>query len=91
MSFTPHYVPEIPQSLFYETSKDGLDWELNEERISPEDYSYLDPTAISLNDNTYLIVVSGAPNKMGDRKHSLYSAELRLPWNILIWKKQKFY
>jgi len=79
MSFTPHYVPEIPQSLFYATSKDGLDWELNEERISPEDYSYLDPTAISLNDNTYLIVVSGAPNKMGDRKHSLYRAELRLP------------
>ena len=41
MSYTPHYMPEIPQSLFYATSKDGLDWDLIEERITPKGYTYL--------------------------------------------------
>ena len=79
MSFTPHYLPDIPQSLFYATSKDGLDWEFIEERITPESYSYLDPTTIPINDKTYLLITSGSPNQMGDKPHTLYRAELKLP------------
>ena len=79
MSYTPHYLPDIPQSLFYATSKDGLDWEFIEERITPESYSYLDPTTIPINDKTYLLITSGSPNQMGDKPHTLYSAELKLP------------
>ena len=59
MSYTPHYLPEIPQSLFYATSKDGLDWKFSKERITEKDFSYLDPTGIPLDDKTYLLVISG--------------------------------
>ena len=83
MSFTPHYLPDIPQSLFYATSKDGLDWEFIEERITPESYSYLDPTTIPINDKTYLIVMSGETNEMADPmlnpNYQLFTAELKLP------------
>ena len=79
MSYTPHYMPEIPQSLFYATSKDGLDWDLIEERITPKGYTYFDPTGIPINEKNYLIVGSAAPNVMGDREHILFSAELVLP------------
>ena len=79
MSYTPHYMPEIPQSLFYATSKDGLNWDLIEERITPKGYSYFDPTAIPIDDKNYLVVGSSAPNTMGDREHILFTAELILP------------
>tara|TARA_B100000886_G_scaffold132854_1_gene89591 strand:+ start:423 stop:662 length:240 start_codon:yes stop_codon:yes gene_type:complete len=79
MSYTPHYMPEIPQSLFYATSKDGLTWDLIEERITPEGYSYFDPTAIQIDDKNFLVVGSAAPNTMGDREHILFAAELVLP------------
>ncbi len=79
MSYTPHYMPEIPQSLFYATSKDGLDWDLIEERITPKGYTYFDPTGIPINEKNYLIVGSAAPNVMGDREHILFTAELVLP------------
>jgi len=79
MSYTPHYMPEIPQSLFYATSKDGLDWDLIEERITPKGYTYFDPTGIPIDDKTYLVVGSAAPNVMGDREHILFTAELVLP------------
>ena len=79
MSYTPHYMPEIPQSLFYATSKDGLDWDLIEERITPKGYTYFDPTGIPINEKNYLIVGSAAPNVMGDREHILFTAELILP------------
>ena len=79
MSYTPHYMPEIPQSLFYATSKDGLDWDLIEERITPKGYTYFDPTGIPINEKNYLIVGSAASNVMGDREHILFSAELVLP------------
>ena len=79
MSYTPHYMPEIPQSLFYATSKDGLEWDLIEERITPEGYTYFDPTAIPINEKVYLVVGSAAPNVMGAREHILFTAELILP------------
>ena len=79
MSYTPHYMPEIPQSLFYATSNDGLDWELIEERITPEEYTYFDPTAIPIDNNRYLVVLAAAPNVRGARDHILYRAELVLP------------
>tara|TARA_B100000941_G_scaffold49406_1_gene31302 strand:+ start:2192 stop:3454 length:1263 start_codon:yes stop_codon:yes gene_type:complete len=79
MSYTPHYMPEIPQSLFYATSKDGLNWDLIEERITPKGYTYFDPTGIPINEKNYLIVGSAAPNVMGDREHILFTAELVLP------------
>ena len=79
MSYTPHYMPEIPQSLFYATSKDGLEWDLIEERITPEGYTYFDPTAIPIDEKSYLVVGSAAPNVMGDREHLLFTAELILP------------
>ena len=79
MSYTPHYMPEIPQSLFYATSKDGLDWDLIEERITPKGYTYFDPTGIPINEKNYLIVGSAAPNVMGDREHILFTSELVLP------------
>ena len=79
MSYTPHYMPEIPQSLFYATSKDGLDWDLIDERITPKGYTYFDPTGIPINEKNYLIVGSAAPNVMGDREHILFTAELVLP------------
>ena len=79
MSYTPHYLPSTPQSLFYATSKDGLTWEFSEERITPRDYSYLDPTGIPIDDKSYLIVMGGAPNAMGDREYQLFTAELILP------------
>ena len=79
MSYTPHYMPEIPQSLFYATSKDGLDWDLIEERITPKGYTYFDPTGIPIDEKNYLIVGSAAPNVMGDREHILFTAELVLP------------
>ena len=79
MSYTPHYMPEIPQSLFYATSKDGLNWDLIEERITPKGYSYFDPTAIQIDDKNFLVVGSAAPNTMGAREHILFAAELVLP------------
>ena len=83
MSFTPHYLPDIPQSLFYATSKDGLDWEFSKERITEKDFSYLDPTGIPLDDKTYLIVMSGETNEMADPmlnpNYQLFTAELKLP------------
>ena len=79
MSYTPHYMPEIPQSLFYATSKDGLKWDLIEERITPKGYSYFDPTAIQIDDKNFLVVGSAAPNTMGAREHILFTAELVLP------------
>ena len=83
MSFTPHYLPDIPQSLFYATSKDGLEWEFSKERITEKDFSYLDPTGIPLDDKTYLIVMSGATNEMADPmanpNYQLFTAELKLP------------
>ena len=69
MSYTPHYMPEIPQSLFYATSKDGLKWDLIEERITPKGYSYFDPTAIQIDDKNFLVVGSAAPNTLGAREH----------------------
>jgi len=79
MSYTPHYMPEIPQSLFYATSKDGLKWDLIEERITPEEYTYFDPTGIPIDEKNYLIVGSAAPNVMGSREHLLFTAVLVLP------------
>ena len=79
MSYTPHYMPEIPQSLFYATSKDGLDWDLIEERITPKGYTYFDPTGIPIDEKNYLIVGSAAPNVMGAREHLLFTAMLVLP------------
>ncbi len=79
MSYTPHYMPEIPQSLFYATSKDGLKWDLIEERITPKGFSYFDPTAIQIDDKNFLVVGSAAPNTLGDREHILFTAELVLP------------
>ena len=79
MSYTPHYMPEIPQSLFYATSKDGLKWDLIEERITPKGYSYFDPTAIQIDDKNFLVVGSAAPNTLGAREHILFAAELVLP------------
>tara|TARA_X000000368_G_scaffold222279_1_gene175471 strand:- start:740 stop:1993 length:1254 start_codon:yes stop_codon:yes gene_type:complete len=79
MSYTPHYMPEIPQSLFYAISKDGLKWDLIEERITPKGYSYFDPTAIPIDDKNFLVVGSAAPNTMGDREHILFAADLVLP------------
>ena len=79
MSYTPHYMPEIPQSLFYATSKDGLKWDLIEERITPKGYSYFDPTAIQIDDKNFLVVGSAAPNTLGAREHILFAAKLVLP------------
>ena len=79
MSYTPHYMPEIPQSLFYATSKDGLQWDLIEERITPEGFTYFDPTAIPIGEKIYLVVGSAAPNVLGDREHLLFTAKLILP------------
>ncbi len=83
MSYTPHYLPDIPQSIFYATSKDGLDWEFSKERITEKDFSYLDPTGVPLDDTTYLLVMSGATNEMADPmknpSYQLFRAELKVP------------
>ena len=65
--------------LTYLCFNDGLTWDFIEERITPKDYSYLDPTGIPLDDKSYLIVMGGAPNAMGDRIYQLFTAELILP------------
>ena len=83
MSYTPHYLPDIPQSLFYATSRDGLDWEFSKERITEKDFSYLDPTGVPLDNGTYLLVMSGATNEMADPMknpdYQLFTAQLILP------------
>ena len=72
-------MPKIPQSIFYGTSKDGLDWEFTGIPISPLDMSYLDPTGVLLENGDYLIVSAVAPNEMGDREYILYKAILKRP------------
>tara|TARA_B100000609_G_C17204071_1_gene429859 strand:+ start:582 stop:1586 length:1005 start_codon:yes stop_codon:yes gene_type:complete len=83
MSYTPHYLPDIPQSLFYATSKDGLDWEFSKKRITEKDFSYLDPTGVPLDNGTYLLIMSGATNEMADPMknptYQLFTAQLTLP------------
>ena len=83
MSYTPHYLPNIPQSLFYAISRDGLDWEFSKERITEKDFSYLDPTGVPLDNGTYLLVMSGATNEMADPmknpNYQLFTAQLILP------------
>ncbi len=83
MSYTPHYLPDIPQSLFYAISRDGLDWEFSKKRITEKDFSYLDPTGVLLNNGTYLLVMSGATNEMADPMknptYQLFTAQLILP------------
>ena len=78
-SYSPEGLPKIPQSIFYGTSKDGLDWEFTGNPISSLDVSYLDPTGILLDDGTYLLVSSVSPNELGDREYILYSMILTLP------------
>jgi len=83
MSYTPHYLPDIPQSLFYAISRDGLDWEFSKDRITEKDFSYLDPTGVPLDNATYLLVMSGATNEMADPmknpNYQLFTATLILP------------
>ncbi len=83
MSYTPHYLPDTPQSLFYATSRDGLDWKFSKERITEKDFSYLDPTGVPLGNKTYLLVMSGATNEMADPMknptYQLFTAQLILP------------
>ena len=83
MSYTPHYLPDIPQSLFYAISRDGLDWEFSKKRITEKDFSYLDPTGVPLDNGTYLLVMSGATNEMADPmknpNYQLFTAQLILP------------
>tara|TARA_B100000927_G_scaffold128463_1_gene103464 strand:- start:270 stop:1274 length:1005 start_codon:yes stop_codon:yes gene_type:complete len=83
MSYTPHYLPDIPQSLFYATSKDGLDWEFSKKRITEKNFSYLDPTGVPLDNGTYLLIMSGATNEMADPMknptYQLFTAQLILP------------
>ena len=83
MSYTPHYLPDIPQSIFYATSRDGLDWEFSKKRITEKDFSYLDPTGVPLDNGTYLLVMSGATNEMADPMknptYQLFTAQLILP------------
>ena len=38
MSYTPHYMPKYLRAYFMPTSKDGLDWDLIEERITERLY-----------------------------------------------------
>ena len=78
-SFSPERLPKIPQSIFYGTSNDGLDWEFTGIPISPLDMSYLDPTGVLLENGDYLIVSAVAPNEMGDREYILYKAILKRP------------
>ena len=83
MSYTPHYLPDTPQSIFYATSRDGLDWEFSKKRITAKDFSYLDPTGVPLDNGTYLLVMSGATNEMADPmknpNYQLFTAQLILP------------
>ena len=78
-SFSPERLPKTPQSIFYGTSKDGLDWEFTGIPISPLDMSYLDPTGVLLENGDYLIVSAVAPNEMGDREYILYKTILKTP------------
>ena len=78
-SYSPEGLPQIPQSIFYGISNDGLTWEFTGSSISPMNMSYLDPTGILLDDGTYLIVSSVAPNALGDRDYILYSMILTAP------------
>ena len=78
-SFSPERLPKTPQSIFYGTSKDGLDWEFTGIPISPLDMSYLDPTGVLLENGDYLIVSAVAPNEMGDREYILYKTILTTP------------
>ncbi len=86
MSYTPHYLPNTPQSIFYATSRDGLDWEFSKDRITEKDFSYLDPTGVPLDNGTYLLVMSGATNEMADPmknpNYQLFTAQLLLPLNL---------
>lgn len=78
-SYSPEGLPRIPQSIFYGTSKDGLTWEFTGNAISPTNMSYLDPTGILLDNGTYLLISSVAPNELGDRDYILYSMVLTTP------------
>ena len=78
-SFSPERLPKTPQSIFYGTSKDGLDWKFTGIPISPLDMSYLDPTGVLLENGDYLIVSAVAPNEMGDREYILYKTILTTP------------
>ena len=78
-SYSPEGLPRIPQSIFYGTSKDGLTWEFTGNAISPTNMSYLDPTGILLDNGTYLLISSVAPNELGDKDYILYSMVLTTP------------
>jgi len=79
MSFSPEKQPAIPQTLFYATSKDGLDWSFTASPMTPLNLSYLDPSGIVLDDGSYLIVSAYAPNAMGDRDYALSYMTLTTP------------
>lgn len=78
MSSSPESLPDSPQGLFLARSPDGLQWEVNAENLAPEDMSYLDPTGVQNADGTYTLVMSVAPNALGDRPYTLAHAILSL-------------
>lgn len=76
MSTSPETLPEKPQGIFLARSSDGLEWEVNEQNLAPEDMSYLDPTGVQNADGTFTLVMSVAPNALGDRAYVLAHAVL---------------
>ena len=78
MSSSPESLPDSPQGIFLARSPDGLEWEVNSENLAPEDMSYLDPSGVLNSDGTYTLVMSVAPNALGDRPYTLAYATLSL-------------
>lgn len=78
MSSSPESLPDSPQGIFLARSPDGLEWEVNSENLAPEDMSYLDPSGVVNSDGTYTLVMSVAPNALGERPYTLAYATLSL-------------
>lgn len=79
MASSPENLPDAPQGIFLARSPDGLEWEVNQENLAPEDMSYLDPTGVQNPDGTYTLVMSVAPNALGDRPYTLAHTILTIP------------
>jgi hypothetical protein len=79
MSSSPERLPDSPQGIFLARSTDGLQWEVNSENLAPLDMSYLDPTGVQNPDGSYTLVMSVAPNALGERAYTLAHTTLVIP------------
>lgn len=77
-SSSPEGLPLKPQGLFVASSADGLKWTIDDTSVSPQDMSYLDPTAVIRSDGALELVISRASNELGPRTYELVRTSMEL-------------